>query len=101
METNIDYTDKTMEISSNERKWINRVHELAKVYPEQVNIMFEPEQNYGMIYATLPASWLKINPPRKTRQLSDKEKDMKRKIIADARSKRKYLKEMESNGRRN
>ena len=75
METNFDYTDlKRMEVSSTEYKIIKKIRELHERFPSDVVIIREPEENYGMIYATMPPSWLKIHPPRQKRELSDEKK---------------------------
>lgn len=64
METCINYTDKTAWISSDERKWINRVRKLKDERPEEVEILRQPEDNDGCIYAKLPAAWFKVQAPR-------------------------------------
>ena len=66
METCCEYLDdKVMWVSSDQMRMINRVRKLAEQYPDQVVIKRQPEQNDGCIYATMPADWLKIMPPRK------------------------------------
>ena len=66
METCCEYLDdKVMWVSSDQQKIINRVRKLAELYPDSVTIKRQPEQNDGCIYATMPAEWLKLNPPRK------------------------------------
>lgn len=64
METCIEYTDGTAWISSDERKWINRVHKLKADRPDEVQIKREPENNDGCIYATVPAKWVRVSPPK-------------------------------------
>lgn len=65
METDFNYTAKGEGwFSSDEAKWINRIHKLKQQFPELVEIIKEPEDNDGCIYCRLPADWLKINPPR-------------------------------------
>lgn len=73
METCCEYLDKTMYVSSDQQKIINRVRKLAEQYPDQVTIKNQPEQNDGCIYATMPADWLKLSPPR-TVEMSDERK---------------------------
>ena len=51
--------------SSDERKWINRVRKLSEDFPDQVQITKEPDENDGCIYASVPAAWLKVQPPKK------------------------------------
>lgn len=66
METSICYTDReTAYISSDERRWINRIRLLAEEHPDDVVIKYQPETNDGCICATIPVSWVKVNPPRK------------------------------------
>ena len=74
METCCEYLDdKVMWVSSDQQKIINRVRKLAETYPDSVTIKRQPEQNNGCIYATMPAEWLKLNPPRKI-ELTDERK---------------------------
>lgn len=74
METCCEYLDdKVMWVSSDQQKIINRVRKLAELYPDSVIIKRQPEQNDGCIYATMPADWLKLNPPRKI-ELTDERK---------------------------
>jgi len=74
METCCEYLDdKVMWVSSDQQKIINRVRKLAELYPDKVTIKRQPEQNDGCIYATMPAEWLKLNPPRKI-ELTDERK---------------------------
>ncbi len=49
--------------SSDEKRWINRIHKLKEKYPDQVVIKAEPEDNDGCIYCYVPQSWLRIQPP--------------------------------------
>lgn len=50
--------------SSNETRHINRIHSLAEKYPDYVKILKEPEENFGIIYCSLPQEWLKVSPPK-------------------------------------
>lgn len=75
METCFNYTEKEHGyFSSDERRYITKIHKLAEKYPEQVRIIAEPENNDGCIYAELPTSWLKIQPPRKL-DLTDEQRE--------------------------
>ena len=66
METCFNYADgKIAYFSSDERRWINKVHRLKEGYPDLVRIIAEPEQNDGCIYCQLPAEWLHVRPPKK------------------------------------
>ena len=65
METCFNYTDKDIGyFSSDERKWISKVRKLAEQYPDEVQIICQPETNDGCIYAKVPSAWLKIRPKR-------------------------------------
>lgn len=65
METCFNYVDKDKAFfSSDERRFVNKVHKLAEKYPEQVRIIKEPEDNDGCIYCELPVCWFKIQPKR-------------------------------------
>lgn len=68
METCFNYTDEVCYMSSDERRWISKVRKLKDSYPDEVRILREPEVNDGCIYATVPARWVKLNPPK---QLSE------------------------------
>ena len=46
--------------SSNERKWITRIHKLKEKHPDKITILKEPEDNDGTIYCKLPPSALKV-----------------------------------------
>lgn len=57
-------TDGLYSISSDETRWINRIHKLKEKYPDEVDIVCEPETNEGAIYALVSSDWVKINPPK-------------------------------------
>lgn len=61
MDTSFSYTGETAFFSSDERKWINKIHTLKEQFPDQVEIIQEPEDNNGCIYASLPARALKLS----------------------------------------
>ena len=72
METSMSYTGKQLYVSSDERKWINKIHKLREQYPSVVTILAEPEDNDGCIYARInDTSWLKLSPKR---QMSEESK---------------------------
>ena len=74
METCFNYCNKEKAyFSSDERKFINKVHRLQEKYPEQVRIIAEPEENDGCIYCELPVEWLYVKPPVK-RVLTDEQR---------------------------
>lgn len=84
METALNYTDKTMFFSSDERKWINKIRSLAEQNPDAVTILKQPEQNHGSIYAKLPAEYLKISAPRAC-NLTDEQKAQLAERLRNAR----------------
>lgn len=55
-----DYVGLT---AKNGSAWKNRCEELEKEFPEDVKII--ARNNDGSIFAHLPYSYIKINPPRK------------------------------------
>ena len=73
METSCSYTGGEAWMSSDERKWITKIKELAEKYPDDVEIRRMPENNDGCIYAKIPSSWLKIQP-KFHRNLSDEQR---------------------------
>lgn len=78
METCFNYVDKEKGFfSSDELKWINKIHKLKEQYPDDIRIIREPEANDGCIYCQLPTSWLKIQPKRKI-ELTEEEKNILR-----------------------
>lgn len=65
METCFNYCDKDRAFfSSDERRWINRIRMLKEKYPDMVQVIAEPEDNDGCIYASIPIEWMKIQPKR-------------------------------------
>jgi len=84
METSCAYTDKTMYVSSDQLKIVNRIRKLAEAYPDEVEILRQPEQNDGCIYARMPSEWFRITPPR-TRELTEEQKAELRERFSRAR----------------
>lgn len=66
-ETCVDYltTDDYATFCSSEKRWINKINKLHEKNPSEVQIIYTPEDNGGVLYARIPKSWLKISPPRK------------------------------------
>lgn len=50
-------------VTASKRKFINRILNLAKKYPDDVEILHTNKD--GTIFAHLPSSWVKINPARR------------------------------------
>lgn len=72
---------------SSERKWINKLLDLSSQYPDDVQIIYHPEDNHGMLVAHMPKTYLKISPPRK-REMTDEQRAAAALRLADARAKR-------------
>ena len=49
---------------SSEQKWINKILKLRESHPDEVKIVYLPEDNNGMLLAHVPKSWFKVSPPR-------------------------------------
>ena len=66
MDCAIDWTDhKTAFVSVDDMSWINKLEKLKSEHPDEVDILFTPEENDGMLVARLPKRWIKIMPPRR------------------------------------
>lgn len=86
METCFNYCDSDKAFfSSDERRWINRVHKWAEDKPEEVRIIAEPENNDGCIYCQIPVNYLHIYPPTK-RELTEEQKNDLRERLAFVRN---------------
>ena len=76
METCFNYTDKeTAFFSSDEPKYIRKIHLLKEQHPDEVRIIAEPEENDGCIYCQMPSRWFMIRVPAK-RVLTEEEKQI-------------------------
>ena len=65
METCLCYNNKEVAFfSSDERRWITKIRNLKKKYPDEVEILAKSETNDGCIYCKLPSQWMKIQPKR-------------------------------------
>ena len=74
METACNYlNDKVMYVSTDERKWINRLLKIAEEHPDEVAIINRPEENDGCLCLKCPASYLKISPPLR-REMTDEQR---------------------------
>lgn len=60
-------------MSSNERRWINRLQKYSTEKPSECLILKRPEENGGHIYAKVPQSWLYVRPPIK-RELTEEQR---------------------------
>lgn len=50
-------------LSTDERKWITWARQMAKKYPDEVQIKSEFKD--GTITVAVPKSWFKLSPPKK------------------------------------
>lgn len=81
METCINYCEPGFAfMSSDERRWINAIHKLAKEKPDDVVIINEPDTNGGFIYAKFPQKWVRVRPPRNV-SISDERREFLRKNL--------------------
>lgn len=75
--------DKTCTVTAPERTRINtRILKLKEKYPDQVEI-----KNSELFH--IPNSWIRINPPKATRELTEEEKEIRRQRLAEIRKKTK------------
>ena len=88
-ETCVEYIneDKTATFCSSEQKWINKILKLKAAHPDDVEILYMPEDNQGYILAHIPKKWLKISPPRQV-NYTDEQKAAMAERLAAARGKR-------------
>ena len=88
-ETGVNFTsdEHCATFFSSERKWINKLLALSSQYPDDVQIVYCPEDNHGMLVAHIPKTYLKISPPRK-REMTDEQREAAAVRLAEARAKR-------------
>lgn len=72
-ETVFEHLDgnKTFTVSTDERTWKNRLVKLAEQHPDEVECVAVNRD--GSVMFHIPASWVKIRPPRKV-NMSDERK---------------------------
>ena len=81
METCFNYTEKEHGFfSSDERRFITKVHRLKEKYPEEVRIIREPEDNDGCIYCEMPTAWFTIRVPKKMNLTDDQREQIARRF---------------------
>lgn len=68
-----DGTRATVTLSQG--RYITRIKELAKKFPDDVEVVKVPEENGGYLVAHIPAGYIKFNPPK---QLSQEQRDQMR-----------------------
>ena len=76
---------------SSEKRWITKILNLKEKYPEEINIVHHPEDNYGVLLARIPKRWFKISPPRQV-NFTDEQRAALAQRMAEARA-------MKDNGR--
>ena len=83
-ENNIEWItgDNTMSITLTSQRHITKIRKLAERKPEEVKIVANKD---GSIYATLPLSYLKFNPPM---DLTEEQKEKLRERVRVAREKK-------------
>lgn len=87
METCINYCEPGWAfMSTDERRWINKLTRLAKEKPDECIILKKPEDNGGFIYAKFPQKWVRVNPP-KVVNLTDEERAARAAALLKARQK--------------
>lgn len=59
-------------ISTDERKWVNRIYKLAEEHPDEVEITTVFKD--GFVTAHIPKSWIKVKPPAK-RSLTEEQRE--------------------------
>lgn len=74
--------DDTMTITSNERRWVNKLSKLSDEHPGDVKIIANNED--GSVCAHAPKSWLRVSPPV-TRSLTDAQREEIRDRLKRAR----------------
>lgn len=75
METCLEYTAKTMWISTAEKWLITRIMRLRDVHPEEVEIVKTPQGNDGCcLYCKVPSKWLKVSPPKRVNMTDEQRK---------------------------
>lgn len=87
METCINYCEPGFAyMSSDERRWINRIRQLNEKHPDECIILRQPETNEGCIYAKFPIKWVRVSPPKQV-VLTDEDRAKRREILLKSRRK--------------
>lgn len=86
---------KTATVTFCQKKFISKIRSLAEKFPDDCEITHENPD--GSIVAHIPVKWIKINnPQRKSRDISDEEREAVGERLKLARQKRKE--NMENSG---
>lgn len=88
-ETTVEYldVDDFATFCSSEKRWINKINKLHEKYPDEVQIIYTPEDNCGVIYAHIPKAWMKISPPAKRNFTEEQRVAMAERMRAIAKKK--------------
>jgi hypothetical protein len=90
METTINYCEDGMAyISSDERRWHNRMNALAEQHREEVTIIKQPGENHGFIYGKFPQKWIKVSPPRQVIMTEEKREILRKNLQSIRENRRK------------
>ena len=79
--------DKTATVCTAEAKWINKILKLSGQRPDEVKITYYPEDNHGVLVATVPKSYMKISPPRQTNYTDEQKAALAERLAAARGSK--------------
>ena len=87
-ETSINYLteDGHAVISTDERKWVNKINALKEEYPDEVEIRSVFKD--GTVVAHIPKGWVRVRPPVK-RNFTDEQKRKAAERMAMLRAMRK------------
>lgn len=89
-ETAFDYitSEDYATFFTDEVKWIRKLTALSKTHPDEVKIIYTPEQNHGALYAYVPKTWFKLSPPKKM-SLTDEQRAAAAERMSKARKAKK------------
>lgn len=73
-------------VSFSQKKYVNKIMRYLKSHPDEVELVAENKD--GSVCAHIPISWVKISPPRKSRELNDEEKAKAAERLKNARAKK-------------
>ena len=75
---------KTVTVTLHSQKLKNRVLKLAEQNPGKVKVIARPDdrgQN-GYLLAHVPASWIRIDPPRKVNMSDERKEELRERLAA-------------------
>ena len=79
--------DKYCTVNLMQGRYISRLRKLAEDRPDEVKIESDRD---GIMIATFPVKYIKINPPREAMELSDEEREIRRKRLREYAEYRKH-----------